>query len=122
MAIVEDDESMRATTEDLLEAAGFAVVAFPSSEAFLESGRLQGIACVIADMRMPGMSGLELHDRLVASGTPIPTVLMTAYPEEKVRARALAAGVSCYLAKPFTAEELLECVGSAIGTGRTGSR
>ncbi len=117
IAVVDDDESMRATTTDLLESAGFAAVAFPSGEAFLGSGRLQDVSCLITDMRMPGMSGLALHDRLVASGSPIPTVLITAYADEPVRARALAAGVSCYLIKPFTAEELLACVATAIGAG-----
>ena len=117
IAVVDDDESMRATTADLLEAAGFAAEAFPSGEAFLGSGRLQDVACLITDMRMPGMSGLALHDRLVASGHPIPTVLITAYADEPVRARALAAGVSCYLIKPFTAEELLACVDQAIEAG-----
>jgi len=112
---------MRTTTEDLLKAAGFAAVAFPSAEAFLSSGQSRDFSCLIADMRMQGISGLELHDRLAASGTPIPTVLMTAYPEEKVRERALASGVSCYLAKPFTAEELLQCVDSAIDRARSKS-
>jgi len=114
IAVVDDDESMRVTMTDLLEAAGFAAVAFPSGEAFLESGRLQGVACLIADTRMAGMNGLALHDNLVASGHPIPTVLITAYADEPVRERALAAGVSSYLIKPFTAEELLASVGNAI--------
>jgi FixJ family two-component response regulator len=117
VAVVDDDESIRDTTKDLLEAAGFRAAAFTSAEAFLRSRRLQKVSCLIADMRMPGISGLELHLRLVASGSPIPTVLITAYPEEPASARV--AGVFGYLPKPFTAEELLECIGCALQAART---
>jgi len=121
VAVVDDDESMRDTTKDLLEAAGFRAATFASAEAFLGSGNLAGTSCLITDMRMPGMSGLALHDHLVASNKPIPTVLITAYPEEPVRVRALAAGVLCYLTKPFTAEELLACIDSAVQAGKAGT-
>jgi len=114
IAVVDDDESIRETTKDLLDSAGFRAATFTSAEAFLKSTRLRGVSCLITDMRMPGMSGLELHDRLAASAIPIPTVLVTAYPEEPVRARALAAGVLCYLTKPFTADELLACINAAV--------
>ena len=114
VAIVDDDESIRVTTKDLLESAGLNAVAFASAEDFLNSGLLQSVSCAIADMRMPGMSGLALHEHLLASGSPLPTILMTAYPDEPVRARALKAGVVAYLIKPFTDHELLGCISSAV--------
>ena len=117
IAVVDDDESIRETTKDLLDSAGFRAATFTSAEALLKSNRLGSVSCLVSDMRMPGMSGLELHERLAASGTPIPTVLVTAYPEEPVRARALAAGVLCYLTKPFTADELLCCVNTGLRRG-----
>src|SRR5262245_64029588 len=118
VAVVDDDESMRDTTKDLLDSAGFRTAAFASAEAFLKSPRLASISSLIADMRMPGMSGLDLHNHLVASGRPIPTILVTAYADDAVRARAVEAGVICYLAKPFVAEELLACIGGAITAGK----
>ncbi len=119
IAVVDDDESIRNTTKDLLDSAGFCAATFASAEIFLKSSRLGSVSCLIADMRMPGMSGLALHEHLVAVGNPIQTILMTAYPEEPVRARALKAGVLGYLTKPFTADELLDRIGSAIQAGRT---
>jgi FixJ family two-component response regulator len=113
VAIVDDDRSIRDTTKDLLESAGMQAATFASAEALLDSGRLQGVSCVLADMRMPGMSGLALHERLVSRGGRLPVILMTAYPDEPVRARALKAGVVAYLAKPFADDELLACISSA---------
>ena len=110
IAIVDDDKSMRDTTKDLLESAGFPAAAFASAAHLLRSRRLHRISCLIADVRMPNMTGLELHQHLVASNHAIPTILMTAYPDERVREQALKANVVCYLAKPFEAEELLDCV------------
>ena len=114
IAIVDDDESMRDTTRDLLESAGLAAATFASAARLLKSRRLPRVACLIADVRMPKMSGLELHQRLAAANHAIPTILMTAYPDERVRAQAMKANVVCYLAKPFEAEELLNCVRRAI--------
>ncbi len=79
-----------------MNAVGFIAEAFSSAEDFLKSERLQGTSCPIADMQMPGMTGLELHTRLVASGRTIPTILITAYPDARSRARALGAGIACY--------------------------
>src|SRR5579859_2921348 len=105
IAIVDDDKSMRDTTRDLLESVGFSAATFASAARLLKSRRLHGISCLIADMSMPNMTGLELHQHLVASNHTIPTILMTAYPDERVRAQAMKAKVICYLAKPFEAEE-----------------
>lgn len=114
VAIVDDDESIRQTTEDLLESVGFSASSFASADSFLRYKRFNRFSCVIADMRMPGMSGIELHQRLVASSRAIPTILISAYLDERVRAQALQLGVVCCLAKPFAPEELIDCVRTAL--------
>ena len=121
VAIVDDDPSIRETTKDLLESAGLNAATFESAEAFLRGGPLTGVSCVIADMRMPGMSGLALHEHLAATGRPVPTILITAYPDELVRTRALKAGVLAYLKKPFTDHELLGCLSAAVRPVAPGS-
>jgi FixJ family two-component response regulator len=114
VAIVDDDESIRDTTKDLLESAGFPAAVFASAASLLKFRRLSQIRCLISDMRMPRMSGIELHQHLVASNRAIPTILMTAYPDERARVQAMKANVVCYLGKPFVAEELLACVCCAL--------
>jgi FixJ family two-component response regulator len=116
ISIVDDDESVRATTMDLVSSMGFAAQAFPQPVDFLKSGDLRHTSCLIADMRMPGMTGLELHSHLVKSGHAIPTILITAFPDDRDRARARQSGVRSYLAKPFQDEELLDCIRRAIGS------
>jgi FixJ family two-component response regulator len=118
IAIVDDDESVREATMSLMRALGFFAEAFPCAEDFLKSDGLQRTSCLIADVRMPGMSGLELYRRLVASGKPIPTVLITAHSDDGVRARALQAGIICYLTKPFREDDLLGCIRSALDRGK----
>src|SRR4051812_35360136 len=86
IAIVDDDESMRDTTRDLLESAGFSAATFASAARLLKFRRLNRVSCLIADMRMPTMTGLELHQHLAASDHPIPTILMTAHADERVLA------------------------------------
>jgi FixJ family two-component response regulator len=120
VAIVDDDESIRETTKDLLESAGLAAATFASAALLLNSRRLNSISCLVTDVRMPQMSGLELHQHLVASNHAIPTILITAYPDDRVRAQALKAKVVCCLAKPFAAEELLACIRRAM-TSRGGA-
>jgi len=114
ISIVDDDESARDAIAGLVRALGFSASAFRSAADFLQSGLLFRTACLIADMRMPGMTGLELFRHLVAAGTPIPTILVTAYPDETVRAHALRAGVRCYLAKPVVPDVLLGCIRAAL--------
>ena len=121
VAIVDDDESACEGTIDLLKAMGFAAKGSRSAEEFLKSSHLRCTACVITDMRMSGMTGLELHDHLVQSGKTIPTILVTAFPNDRDRARALKAGVVCYLAKPFNDQDLLRCVRSALESRRVGN-
>jgi FixJ family two-component response regulator len=115
IAVVDDDQSVREAVTGLLKSLGYRPVAFRSAEDFLNSEQGRGAACLIADVQMPGMTGPELHDRLVARGEPIPTILVTAYPDEAVRARALRAGVKGYLPKPFSEDDLLGCIRSALG-------
>lgn len=114
VAVVDDDASVRDTTKDLLDSAGLAAATFDSAESFLQSKGTCAIRCLVADMRMPGMTGLDLYGHLAAAGTPIPTILITAYPDEGANARALKAGVICFLAKPFSAEDLLDCIEAAL--------
>ena len=114
VAIVDDDESIRNTTKDLLESAGFSAAVFPHAASLLKSRRLSRVRCLIADMRMPKMTGLELHHHLVASNRAIPTILMTAYPDERTQTQAITANVVCYLIKPFAPDELLASVRRAV--------
>jgi FixJ family two-component response regulator len=114
VAIVDDDQSIRDTTKDLLESAGFSAATFARAASLLKSRRLGRVCCLIADMRMPEMTGLELHQHLIASNHPIPTILMSAYPDERVWAQAIKANVICCLVKPFVADELLAGVRAAV--------
>jgi FixJ family two-component response regulator len=113
---VDDDETVRTTTMDLISSMGFPVKAFACADDFLKSGDLYSTSCLIADMRMPGMTGLELYNRLVKSGNAIPTILITGFPDDRDRARARQSGVRCYLVKPFEDNELLKCIRAAVGT------
>jgi FixJ family two-component response regulator len=119
IAIVDDDASVREAMMSLMRALGFTTEAFPCAEDFLTSDGQQRTSCLIADVRMPGMSGLELHRRLIESGNPIPTILITAHHDERVRTRALNAGIICYLPKPFREDDLLGCIRSALDHGKT---
>ena len=116
VAIVDDDEPMRLATSNLLESAGFSTATFADAEAFLGSAHHRGVACLVTDMRMPGMTGIELRESLVASGSDIPTVLITGYPDEATRVRARQAGVRCFLPKPVPPDELCECVRAALAS------
>lgn len=122
ISIVDDDQSVREATASLMRAAGYEPEAFCCARDFLASERVGRTDCLIADVQMPGMSGFELHGELVQSGHTIPTVLITAHPDEKAKARALGAGVVCYLSKPFKLDELLDCIQTALEPGDTRSR
>lgn len=121
VAIVDDDRSIRNATRDLLRAAGFATATFEDAKSFLPSASRALAACLVADMRMPGMTGLELYEHLVASGDGIPTVLITAHPNELTQSRACQAGVTCYLSKPFAPDDLLGCVRAALAKSQFAS-
>ena len=118
ITIVDDDQSVGEAIANLLRAAGFSARPYRSAEDFLQSTRLRRTACLIVDLRMPGMTGLELHRRLMQSDRPIPTVLITAHADQSVRAQALEAGVVCYLTKPFHEDDLLGCIAQALAHGK----
>jgi FixJ family two-component response regulator len=113
IAVVDDDESVRQALGGLLRSLGYCALAFPGAEDLLRSDRRDEISCLIADVQMPGLSGLELHHRLAASEKkPIPTILITAYPNERIRRLAREAGVDFFLTKPFSEDELVACLRS----------
>ena len=118
ITIVEDDEFFRESMRRLVRSLGYTVEAFPSAADFLASRRLNGTACLIADIHMPGMTGIELYGRLIEAGRDIPTILVTAYPDEATRARALKDGIVCYLLKPFDDNDLMDCVRKAVEGGK----
>ena len=116
ISFVNDDESMREAIKGLMKSLGYTSQAFASAEEFLNSRQLPRTSCLITDVQMPGMTGLELHRHLVAFGKTIPTILITAFPDDSARDRALGDGVVCYLSKPFDENELLACIRSSVNS------
>jgi FixJ family two-component response regulator len=116
IAVVDDDMSIRNATQDLLRAAGFSTAAFSNATSFLDSPIRENVGCLVADMRMPGMTGIELHEHLAASGSGIPTVIVTAHPGELSGERIREAGITCFLIKPFAPDALLQCVRNALAS------
>jgi FixJ family two-component response regulator len=114
VAVIEDDESYRVAVQRLLKSAGLGVQSFGSAEAFLNSGQQSETGCLISDIRMPGMSGLELQSKLNSDHCPIPTIFITAHGDEKMRLQAMRGGAVKFLAKPFDGETLLEAVRVAL--------
>jgi FixJ family two-component response regulator len=114
VAIVDDDDSMRSAVQDLLEAVNLPAHGFASAEEFLSSGNQHHTACLIADIRMPGMSGLELQAKLNADRCRIPIIFITAHGDQRMRMQALRAGAVEFLAKPFDNEALLDSVRAAL--------
>ena len=114
VAIVDDDDSVRNALHGLMKESGFPALAFASAEEFLQSGKRRQTACLIADIRMPGMSGLELQARLNAEHQRIPIIFITAHGDEDMRLQALRAGAVEFLAKPFDDEALLDTVRAAL--------
>src|ERR1700719_3725991 len=114
VAIVDDDDLMRIALQCLLKSAGLAAKAFASAGEFLKSGKKDQVRCLVAHIRMPGMSGLELQAKLNADHCRIPTIFNTAHGDEKMRMQALRAGAVEFMAKPFDDEALLESVRAAL--------
>jgi FixJ family two-component response regulator len=114
ISIVDDDQPFRESMQRLIALLGYTVEAFPSAASFLASPRLTETACLVSDVNMPGMSGPELYRHLADAGHTIPTILVTAYPDEVVRNRALNDGVLCYLCKPVDDDHLEHCLHSAL--------
>lgn len=113
VAIIDDDESAREAIAALVRSLGFMTAEFASAAAFLQSDHHAQIACLLVDLWMPGMTGLELHQNLLGRGTPVPTIIMTAHATEAGRSSALDAGIRCYLPKPLQPETLLACIRAA---------
>jgi FixJ family two-component response regulator len=114
ITIIDDDESVREATKSLVRSLGYKAAVFASAEEYLQSERLDDSSCLITDLHMPGMSGADLQDRLIADGRQIPMIFMTAYYEEKVRDRVIDAGAYGFLRKPFNDESLIECLDKAL--------
>jgi FixJ family two-component response regulator len=115
ISIVDDDESIRESTEGLVRSLGYQAATFASAEEFLQSDSVDNTSCLITDVQMPGLSGIDLQRGLIARGVEMPTIFITAFPEEGTRLRSLTAGVFGYLGKPFSAESLIKCLDKAFG-------
>jgi FixJ family two-component response regulator len=114
ISIVDDDKSVREAAKLLVKSLGYATATFESAEAFLASGRLSDTACLITDVQMPGMSGVDLQSHLTENGHDLPVIFVTAYPEASIRARAMNAGAFGFLSKPFSEDSLIECLDRAM--------
>jgi FixJ family two-component response regulator len=114
ISVVDDDESVRRTTTLLIESFGFRAAAFESADGFLKSGQLHDTACLIVDVQMPGVNGLQLQSHLAADGCGIPIVFITAYDDKESRGRAMQAGAVAFLSKPFSDEQLLQTIRSTL--------
>ena len=114
ISVVDDDESVRRTTTFLIESFGFRAAAFESAESFLKSAQLHDTSCLLVDVQMPGMNGLQLQSELAASGCGIPIIFITAYDNKETRRQAMQAGAAAFLGKPFNDEELLQAVRLAL--------
>jgi FixJ family two-component response regulator len=121
ISVIDDDASVRAATDNLLSSHGYLVHTFASAEAFLQSARLNDSSCIVADVQMPAMSGLDLLTHMRAQGYSAPFIFITAFPEESVRARALKAGAIGFLAKPFAGPALINCVQAALNRDESGT-
>jgi FixJ family two-component response regulator len=115
ISIVEDDASLRDAMARLIRSLGYRVDAYANAEQFLDAGAGRGTDCVVTDIQMPGLSGIELKLRLAARGDLTPVIMVTARSEPELHERAMASGAYCLLKKPFTAEALIECLDHALG-------
>jgi FixJ family two-component response regulator len=121
ISVIDDDASVRTAANNLLSSHGYLIQTFASADDFLQSDRLDDSSCVIADVQMPGMSGLDLLIHVRGQGYTVPFIFITAFPEESVRTRAFKAGAIGFLAKPFAGPVLIDCIETALnrrGAGR----
>ena len=119
ISIVDDDQSFRDSMRRLLKSLDYSVAVFPSAAEFLASPKLNATDCLVADVQMPAMTGVELYEHLIETGHAIPTILVTAYPNDGVRERMLTLGIECYLPKPLIEAELIDCLRSAVEHSKT---
>ena len=121
ISIVDDDPSVREATKGLVRSLGYGAAAFASAEDFLQSDQVNDTACLITDVQMPGLSGVELQSRLIAQGNCTPIIFITAFPEQRIRTRALEAGAVGFLSKPFDEDRLIEYIHAALNGGKAGN-
>ena len=114
ISIIDDDDSVREAMQRLVRSLGYASATFASAEEYLLSGRLRDTSCVITDIKMPGMSGVEMQNRLIANGNRTPVIFVTAFPDEKIRNRVLDAGAYGFFSKPFYENCLIACLEKAL--------
>ncbi|MFT3730284.1 MAG: response regulator [Hyphomicrobium sp.] len=114
ISIIDDDEPVRAAIENLVRSLGFGATTFASAEEFLNSSGMKETSCVITDVNMPGMTGIELQSHLIAHGFDLPMIFITAYPEERTRQRVDAAGAVGFLSKPFDGGAMVRCIDKAL--------
>ena len=119
IAVVDDYQAVRDGLERLLRSLGHAASAFASAEDFLQSDKLGATSCLITDVQMPGLSGLELHDHLIGQGFRIPTIFITGHPDDNIRARAMKAGAIAFLHKPVAVPDLIKFIEKAFAGRRT---
>jgi FixJ family two-component response regulator len=117
ISIVDDDQAFRDSMRRLIKSLGYTVAVFPSAAEFLASPRLAVTACLVADVHMPEMTGVELYRHLIGTRQGIPTILVTAYPDDRVQERMLSEGVRCYLRKPLEEAVLIDCLHCAVARG-----
>jgi FixJ family two-component response regulator len=118
ISIIDDDASVRTATQNLIRSLGYSVHMFASAEAFLDSPQLNSTSCVIADVQMPDMNGVDLQYHLRSRGYCMPFIFISAFPEEAIRQRALRDGAKCFLAKPFDGCVLIDCLNTALAEYR----
>jgi FixJ family two-component response regulator len=114
VSIVDDDDAVRTATQTFIRSLGYKAVAFPSAEDFLKSPEVDTADILIADIQMPGMSGIELQQELRRRRPGLPIIFITAFPEERIRQQGMSAGAACMLAKPYDGETLIECIEKAL--------
>ncbi|HEX3506709.1 MAG TPA: response regulator [Xanthobacteraceae bacterium] len=114
ISIIDDDRSVREAIQGLIRSLGYATAAFESAEEYLDSGRIDDTACIITDLQMPGLSGIDLQRRLLADGHDTPIIFVTAFPSDRLRRHALDAGAFGFLSKPFNEASLIACIDKAL--------
>ena len=122
ISIVDDDDFVRESLRDLIESLGYEVATFESVESFLDAPCLHETSCLITDLQMPGLSGLDLQSRLIADGHRIPVIFVTGFPDENSRVRAMGAGAVCFLRKPLDESLLISCLESALNSSTVPSK
>lgn len=118
ISIIDDDDSVRQATDSLVQSLGYDTATFSSAEEYLNSGRLAEFSCLITDLHMPGINGADLQKQLIADGYRTPIIFMTAFAEDRVRARVLRAGALGFLEKPVSDRRLIECLDEALVVSR----